>query len=75
MLTREESFTQLEDCLKQLSADQRKAIELFYLQGKCYNDISAETGLEWGQVRSYIQNGRRNLKLCMESGVAKTTVK
>ena len=66
-LTREENFVQLEDCLKQLSNEQRKAVELFYLQGKCYNEIAAETGLEWKAVRSYIQNGRRNLKLCMES--------
>ncbi len=74
-LSREESFLQMEDCLKQLSADQRKAVELFYLQGKCYNEIAAETGLEWNTVRSYIQNGRRNLKLCMESSMAKTALK
>lgn len=74
-LSKEENFLQMEDCLKQLSADQRKAIELFYLQEKCYNEIAAETGLEWKAVRSFIQNGRRNLKLCMESGAAKTAVK
>lgn len=75
VLNKEESFLQLEDCLKQLSHEQRRVIELFYLQGKCYNEIAADTGLEWNAVRSYIQNGRRNLKLCMESAAAKTTVK
>lgn len=74
VLAREENFKQLEYCMGQLATDQRKAIELFYLQGKCYNEISAETGLEWSHVRSYIQNGRRNLKICMEKQAAKTAV-
>ncbi|MDB5206428.1 MAG: sigma-70 family polymerase sigma factor [Flavisolibacter sp.] len=66
VMLREENFTQLEYCMAQLATDQRKVIEAFYLQGKCYNEISAETGIDWNNVRSYIQNGRRNLKLCME---------
>jgi RNA polymerase sigma-70 factor (ECF subfamily) len=41
-------------------------IKLFYLEGKCYNEIVEITGRDWNQVRSAIQNGRRNLKLCME---------
>ncbi len=41
-------------------------IKLFYLEGKCYNEIVEITGHEWNHVRSLIQNGRRNLKLCME---------
>ena len=67
VLTREENFRQLESCLEQLNPDQRKAIELFYLHQKCYNEISAKTGIEWKAVRSFIQNGRRNLKICMEA--------
>ncbi|HEV7331407.1 MAG TPA: sigma-70 family RNA polymerase sigma factor [Flavisolibacter sp.] len=66
VLNREENLQQLETCMEQLADNQRKAIELFYLKGKCYNEISAETGIEWNNVRSYIQNGRRNLKNCME---------
>jgi RNA polymerase sigma-70 factor (ECF subfamily) len=72
VLDREENFKQLEYCMGQLVTDQRQVIEAFYLQGKCYNEIAAETGLEWNSVRSYIQNGRRNLKTCMESRQAKT---
>jgi RNA polymerase sigma factor (sigma-70 family) len=64
--SREEQFVIMEDCLSRLPEAQRKAIDLFYLQGKCYNEISALTGMEWNKVRSFIQNGRRNLKLCME---------
>lgn len=75
VLDREENLQQLDDCLKQLGTDQRRTIELFYLQGKCYNEIAAETGLAWNAVRSYIQNGRRNLKLCMENQKAKTAMK
>ena len=75
VLNREESFKQLEFCMGQLTADQRRVIDLFYLQGKCYNEITAETGFEWNHVRSYIQNGRRNLKICMESQAPKTMSK
>ena len=75
VLDREEHFKQLEYCMEQLATDQRKVIELFYLQSKCYNEIAADTGLEWNSVRSYIQNGRRNLKICMESKVVKKMVK
>ena len=75
VLDREEHFRQLEYCMRQLATDQRMVIELFYLQSKCYNEIVAETGLEWNSVRSYIQNGRRNLKICMESKIAKTVMK
>jgi RNA polymerase sigma factor (sigma-70 family) len=71
VLEKEENFRQLEYCLGQLADDQRKVIELFYLEGKCYNEIMETTGIEWNKVRSYIQNGRRNLKLCMEKQQAK----
>jgi RNA polymerase sigma-70 factor (ECF subfamily) len=65
-LEKEENFQRLEFCLGQLPAEQKNVIELFYLQGKCYNEITELTGLEWNKVRSYIQNGRRNLKICMD---------
>jgi RNA polymerase sigma factor (sigma-70 family) len=67
VLEKEEHFQHLDDCMQQLADQQRKAIELFYLQGKCYNEIAAETGIAWNSVRSSIQNGRRNLKICMEA--------
>jgi RNA polymerase sigma-70 factor (ECF subfamily) len=75
VLDKEEHFQRLEYCMGQLNADQRKVIDLFYLQGKCYHEISIQTGLEWKNVRSYIQNGRRNLKICMESQALKTIAK
>jgi RNA polymerase sigma factor (sigma-70 family) len=66
MLEKEDAFRQLHICLDQLAAEQKQVVELFYLQEKCYNEIAELTGLEWNRVRSYIQNGRRNLKICME---------
>jgi RNA polymerase sigma-70 factor (ECF subfamily) len=66
VLEKEENFKKLEHCIGTLTDDQQKAIRLFYLEGKCYNEIVEITGQEWNQVRSFIQNGRRNLKNCME---------
>jgi RNA polymerase sigma-70 factor (ECF subfamily) len=66
VLEKEENFQRLEYCLTTLSEDQRRAVQLFYIEGKCYNEIVEQMGQEWTQVRSYIQNGRRNLKICME---------
>jgi RNA polymerase sigma factor (sigma-70 family) len=65
-LEKEENFKKLEQCMDKLPAEQKKTVELFYLENKCYNEIAAITGHDWSKVRSYIQNGKRNLKLCME---------
>ena len=66
VMEKEENFQKLEKCIASLPDEQRTMIKLFYLDGKCYNEIVEITGLEWNHVRSSIQNGRRNLKLCME---------
>ena len=66
VMEKEENFEKLEKCMALLSDEQRMMIKLFYLEGKCYNEIVEATGQSWNQVRSAIQNGRRNLKLCME---------
>lgn len=66
VLPKEENLQKMERCLETLSAEQKVSVELFYLQNKCYKEIADITGLEWNKVRSYIQNGRRNLKICME---------
>jgi len=79
LLEKEMHLDNLSQCLEALSKDQKLTVELFYLQNKCYNEIETITGLDWNKVRSLIQNGRRNLKICMEksakSGVSLTTVK
>ena len=63
---KEETFKKLEYCMGTLINEQKTAIRLFYQEAKCYNEIVEITGKEWNQVRSLIQNGRRNLKICME---------
>jgi len=65
-LEKEENFKQMQYCMGQLIQQQRQVIELFYLQKKCYKEISEITEIEINRVRSFIQNGRRNLKICME---------
>lgn len=72
VLEKEESFVKMEHCLGTLIKEQEQTIRLFYLEEKSYNEIAAETGLGWNEVRSFIQNGRRNLKLCMEKNELKT---
>ncbi len=64
---KEEHLVRLEHCIEKLPQNQGVCIKMFYLQKKCYNEIAAATGYEWRNVRSYIQNGKRNLKLCLDS--------
>ncbi len=67
MQEKEARLNALEDCISKLKEEQQQAVQLFYIQEKCYNEISEITGLEWNTIRSQIQNGRRNLKICMEN--------
>jgi len=62
----EKDFDKLETCIASLNQDQELCIRLFYLEQKCYKDIADQTGYDIAKVKSYIQNGRRNLKICME---------
>lgn len=64
----EEDFDKIHACLATLAPDQATCIRLFYLEQKCYKDIAEEAGYDLNKVKSYIQNGKRNLKTCMESG-------
>lgn len=60
----------LHAALKELPPQQRECVELFYLQQKSYKEISALTGCDLNKVKSYIQNGKRNLKIIMEKNHA-----
>ena len=63
----DEDFEKLEGCINRLNDEQQMCVRLFYLQQKCYKDIAEITGYELNKVKSAIQNGKRNLKICMES--------
>ena len=62
----------LEECIGKLKEEQRKCIQLFYYEGFGYKEISQRLGMEERKVKSYIQNGKRNLKICMEHGAGGT---
>jgi RNA polymerase sigma factor (sigma-70 family) len=55
--------------LKELNNEQQVCVTLFYLQKKSYTDISEETGYSMMQVKSHIQNGKRNLKILIEKKI------
>lgn len=57
----------LERCLERLNDHQRTCVQMFYYEDFSYKDISEKLSLELGIVRSYIQNGKRNLRLCLEN--------
>lgn len=57
----------LEKCLKELKDLQKDCIEHFYLQRKSYLQVSKELKVTLNAVKSHIQNGKRNLKNCMEA--------
>ncbi|HLS95304.1 RNA polymerase sigma-70 factor (ECF subfamily) [Sphingobacterium allocomposti] len=63
---KESDFEKMEACLASLQDQQAKSIRLFYLEQKCYKEIAEEMNVDLNKVKSYIQNGKRNLKICME---------
>lgn len=62
----EERLKVMEKCIDSLPSGQREVINLFYLEQKCYKEVSEITGFDLNKVKSYIQNGKRNLKICIE---------
>lgn len=56
----------MKECLPKLKENQRICVELFYLKNKSYQDIANETNFSLNEIKSYIQNGKRNLKLLIE---------
>lgn len=56
----------LERCKAKLPQAQKVSINMFYLDEKCYKEIAETTGYTLNEVKSAIQNGKRNLKICLE---------
>ncbi len=57
--------------LEQLKDEQRRCIELFYLNQKSYKDIQQITGWEYNFIKSYIQNGKRKLRILISEMMTK----
>jgi RNA polymerase sigma factor (sigma-70 family) len=63
----------LKEVIPMLKDKQRVCIELFYLKNKSYQEVADETGYTIAEVKSYLQNGKRNLKLLIEEKVKNRT--
>lgn len=64
--TKESKLSIMEQCMEKLPQEQKVTVDLFYLQEKCYKEVADITGYDMLKVKSYIQNGKRNLKICIE---------
>jgi RNA polymerase sigma-70 factor (ECF subfamily) len=64
---KEMKLTVLEMCVEKLNEEQKRCIDLFYLKEKSYQEVATATNFTLNNVKSYIQNGKRNLKNCIES--------
>jgi RNA polymerase sigma-70 factor (ECF subfamily) len=69
LLANEQTYSFLEQSLIELSQEQRHCVTLFYLQKKSYQQISESTGFNYMQVKSFIQNGKRNLRALVEKKI------
>jgi RNA polymerase sigma factor (sigma-70 family) len=65
----------MEESLQELNAEQKQCVTLFYLEKKSYQDVAEITGYNLLQVKSYIQNGKRNLKILIEKKLKEQTHK
>lgn len=63
----ENDLNALEECIDELKEQQKHCVKLFFLEKKSYQQVNEETGIDLKKVKSHIQNGKRNLKLCLES--------
>lgn len=66
LLENEKTFVLLEQSIQELSNEQKQCVTLFYLERKSYQQISELTGFRLMQVKSYIQNGKRKLRMLLE---------
>ena len=66
LLLNEKTYEYMGEALKQLNADQQLCVTLFYMEKKSYQQITEQTGYSMMQVKSHIQNGKRNLRILIE---------
>jgi RNA polymerase sigma-70 factor, ECF subfamily len=63
---RQETEKALTDCIEKLKGEQKECIRQFYFDDRCYNEIAVSMDIDEKKVKSYLQNAKRNLKLCLE---------
>ena len=69
LIEKDNTLNNVQNALRQLNPEQQLCVTLFYLQKKSYTEIAANTGFSMMQVKSNIQNGKRNLKLLLEKKI------
>lgn len=62
-----ETDLSLKECLEKLNEEQQICIHLFYFENKCYREIAESLNMDEKKVKSHLQNGKRNLKICLEN--------
>jgi RNA polymerase sigma-70 factor (ECF subfamily) len=75
LIENEKIYTLLELSISELSNEQKQCVTLFYLEKKSYQQISQSTGFTQMQVKSFIQNGKRNLRISVEKKLGEVTRK
>ena len=66
LLLNEKTYEYMGEALKELNADQQLCVTLFYMEKKSYQQITEQTGYSMMQVKSNIQNGKRNMRILIE---------
>ena len=66
LLLNEKTYEYMGEALKELNADQQLCVTLFYMEKKSYQQIAEQTGYNMMQVKSHIQNGKRNMRILIE---------
>ena len=66
LLLNEKTYEHMGEALKELNADQQLCVTLFYMEKKSYQQITEQTGYSMMQVKSHIQNGKRNMRILIE---------
>lgn len=67
VIIKDQQLNQLESFVETLNQDQKDCIQLFYIERKSYQEISKILNMEIKKIKSAIQNGKRNLKIKLES--------
>ena len=66
LLMNEKTYEYMGEALKELNSDQQLCVTLFYMEKKSYQQIAEQTGYSMMQVKSHIQNGKRNMRILIE---------
>ena len=73
LLQKEQVLQLMALSMEELNEEQKRCVTLFYLEKKSYQEIASCTGYSTMQVKSYIQNGKRNLKISLDKKLNKVS--